>query len=244
VILALISAVTLTVAIIAPTIATIPENFTDVVSYGSHGEVILQLPTAIPSHPACIRFVANDLNNKSTYGSSDSLIVALWFPSYNGFIPVAMITDATSEGVNVIKQVWNNTPVWMPPLLLNVINVSSNVLEVWCEKDVIIANLTVPQRIVLPFDQMNGTIYQPFGNQTFTLPALTLTFRPIAHGFDYEEIAPLPRPPFSGWTVAINSWQAPAWVQAKIPAWLRGAQFEATGHICTNLIEKFTPPAA
>jgi len=241
-VLAIISAAILTVAIMAPTLATDSQNAQTVTNYGSHGEVTLLLPPAIPSRPTCLRLVATNLTSESAFGARNGLLVYLWIPVQNGFVPVAAITDGSSDVINFLQKFWNGTPVWSPPYINNIFNVTDSVLEVWSEGDVMIANLTMPQRIVLPFDLINGSALQPAGNQTFILPALTLTFRPVAEGFDYEENGTLPKPPFSGYTVTLESLQSPAWVQVAIPAWLRGAQLEVTGHICNNLIEEYTPP--
>lgn len=243
-ILAIVSVVILTVAIMAPTLATIPQNSPTVTTYGSHGEVILQLPTAIPSRPTCLRLVASNYTSETTFGARNGLLVYLWIPVYNGFVPVAAITDGSSDVINFLHEFWNGTAVWNPPNMNNVINVTDKVLEVWRAGDVIIANLTMPQRIVLPFDQMNGSALQPAGNQTFILPALTLTFHPIGEDFEFTESFTIPKPQFSGYNMTIKSFQSPAWVQVEIPAWLRNAQLEVTGHICNNLVEEYIPPAA
>jgi hypothetical protein len=242
-ILTLITAAILTLAVFVPTIAIDQQDSSASHAYGRHGEVTIQLPTGVPTHPTCLRLVASDIDNSSTYGGRDNIIVSLWIPIYNNFVPVAAITDASVDAINYFKILYNNTPIWTPPLLPNIINVSSDVLQVWKQGDIIIANLTVPQTIKLPFDQMNGSAFQAFGNQTFSLPALTLTFRPIGMGFYYEEsIQAVPHPPLSGYTVRLTSIQSPAWVQVQIPKWLGAGPFEVTGHICNHLTEKSTPP--
>ncbi len=239
-----ISAIILAVALFA-SIAPANSLDTSLVAYGSHGEVTVQLPPAIPAHPTALRLVASDINSSSTFGARDNLIVWLWIPAYNNFIPAAMITTGNSDVLTYFKTLYNGTPIWNPPLEPNIINVSSSVLQVSKQGDIIIANLTVPQKITLPFDQMNGTQFQALGNQTFTLPALMLTFRPIGSPFNYEESTQiLPHPPLSGYTVNLTSVQSPAWVQVSIPQWIGVGPFEETGHICNNLVERATPPAS
>ena len=244
-ILTLITAVILTVAVFASTMTVNSTNASVSIAYGRHGEVTLQLPTAIPARPNCLRLIAGDIDNNSALGARDALFVFLWIPVYNNFIPAALITDGSPEAITHFKTIYNGSPVWNPPLEPNIINVSDTVIQVWKQGDVIIANLTAPQKITLPFDQMNGTQFQAFGNQTFTLPAMTLIFRPVGSAFSYEEnLQVLPHPPLSGYIVNITSVQSPAWVQVSIPQWLGSGPFEATGHICNNLVEKDTPPTS
>jgi hypothetical protein len=244
-IFAILSAAVLTVAVLVSTLQVNSQDTSVSVAYGSHGEVTIQLPAGIPAHPTCLRLVAGDITSNSTFGARDNLIVFLWIPSYNNFIPAAIITTGNASALTYLKTLYNGTPVWNPPLEPNVINVTDNVLQVSRQGDVIVANLTVAQKIALPFDQMNGTQFQVFGNQSFTLPALTLTFRPIGNSFNYQETTQiLPHPPLSGYTVSLTSVQSPAWVQVSIPQWIGALPFEVTGHICNNVVERATPPAS
>ena len=246
------------VAVFAPALAhnsnSIRSDSSNVVVYGRHGEVILQLPEpsnatapAAPgtqSHPSCLRLVANNYDRKSTFGAYDTLLVALWIPAYNSFIPVAQINSVSNVNLDEYLHIlYNNTPVWNP-LMPNIINVDDKVLDVWNEGDVIIANLSATVKITLPFNLMVGTPYATWGNQTFNLPPMTLMFRTIAHGFQFQESTALvPSPPLSGYTINITSWMSPAWVKADIPTWVRGAWLECSGHICTHIIQTGIPPA-
>jgi len=215
-----------------------------VTSTGQHGEVILQLPTGVPSHPTCLRFVATDHDDMSEYGAGDELTVALWIPQYNGFMPVAIISDNTNPGVyTFVKSVYNNTFVWNT-IMHNVFNVTDNSLNVWGQNGVITANLTIPINITLPLNLMVNTTYATWGNLSFTLPPMTLTFHSIGDSFVFEEsVALLPHPPLSGYTYKVDSMQSPAWVTAEIPTWIRTAWLETSGHICTQVKMVATPPA-
>jgi hypothetical protein len=232
------------VAAVSPAFAHRKKDDLIVVSSGQHGEVILQLPSGVPSHPTCLRFVATDHDKKSEFGPHDSMTIGLWVPQANRFVPVAVIADNPNpEAIVFLKSFWNNTPVWNP-IMRNIFNVTDKELDVWEHNDVIKANLTVAKNITLPFNLMVGTPNAAWGNLTFTLPPLTLTFRPIARGFHFEEAGALvPHPPFSGYTIEVESWQSPAWVTAEIPAWSGGVAWELSGHICTHLTETFIPPA-
>lgn len=218
-------------------------------TYGEHGEVILQLPppsnlpnSSTPSHPTNLRLIAIGNNNRSSFGAFSSLIVALWIPVYNTFVPVAQINSVSKPELDTYLQtVYNNTPIWNP-LMHNIINLnSSQNLNVWREDRIIIANLTTPVTITLPFNLMNGTNYAAWGNQTFTLPPLTLIFHPIAPPVPLHEAVYL-APPFSGYTIDTTSLMSPAWVRADIPLWVKGAWLECSGHICTEVVQTGIPP--
>jgi hypothetical protein len=215
--------------------------------YGQHGEVIIQLPAGNPrvTNVTSLRLIANDFNKKSTFGAYDTLIVALWIPIANQFVPVAQINSVSNPALDTyLHTLYNNTPVWTG-LTPNIIDLTSKDLSVWKDDDVIIANLTTSVKITLPFNLMVGSPYTAWGNQTFTLPSLTLTFRPTARSFHNEESATLaPHPPLSGYTVNVKSQMSPAWVRVDIPTWVKGAWLECSGHICTNIVQQGIPPAA
>jgi hypothetical protein len=215
--------------------------------YGQHGEVILQLPAGSPkvTNVTALRLIANEYDKKSTFGAYDTLVVALWIPIANTFVPVAQINNINDPDLDAyLHTLYSNTPVWNS-LMPNVIDVSDKDLKVWKEGDVIMANLTTTVKITLPFNLMAGSPYVAWGNQTFNLPPLTLMFRPIAHNFKNEESVTLaPHPPLSGYTITVKSQMSPAWVKAEIPTWIKGASLECSGHICTHIVQQGIPPAA
>jgi hypothetical protein len=244
-VLVIILSATMAVTVVAPALANRKSSKdSNVVVYGQHGEVTLQLPSGIPTHPTALGIVASDWNRKSEFGACDSLSVALWIPAANSFVPVLQLLDNPNpDYAEFLQKLYNNTPVWNP-IMPNIIQVADNELDVWTEGDVIIANLTSAEKVTLPFNLMVGTPIAAWGNLTFELPPMTLTFRPIAHGFSYEETTTiLPHPPYSGYTVEVKSWQSPAWVYVEIPLWIHMGRLEATGHICTHLTQTGIPPA-
>lgn len=246
-VLVLSLSVVMAVALVAPSFAhSKKDDDSNVVVYGQHGEVILQLPSGIPSRPTALRLIASDFNKKSEFGAVDTLMVALWIPAASTFVPVAQIVDDSNpDRLAFIQMLFNNTPIWrVSPAFPNVIQVADKDLDVWKEDDVIFANLTTTVKITLPFDQMPMP-QKAWGNLTFNLPPMMLTFRPIARDFHYEEtVSLLPHPPLSGYTIEVTSMQSPAWVTADIPSWIHGGWLEATGHICTHLTQTDIPPAA
>jgi hypothetical protein len=259
IVLSLSLVVIVTVAAFAPTLADNNKGQNkdnlNVVTYGQHGEVVLQLPTpsnatppaapGTPSHPTCLRLVANEYDKKSTFGAYNTLLVALWIPVANTFVPVAQINDVSNPDLDAyLHALFNNTPVWNS-IMPNVIDVNDHDLDVWKEGEVIMVNLTTTVKITLPFNLMIGTPYAVWGNQTFSLPPMTLMFRPTAHGFEWEESTVLvPHPPFSGYTIKLNSLMSPAWVKVDIPTWIKGSWLECSGHICTHIVQIGIPPAA
>jgi hypothetical protein len=221
------------------------DESSNVVAYGYHGEVILNLPAGNPqvTNVTSLRLVAGDFNQKSTFGAYDNLAVYLWIPVANQFVPVAQLINVNNPALDEkLHEFWFNTPVWNP-LMPNVIELSDKDFKVWKENDIIMANLSTAVKITLPFNLMAGNPRATWGNLTFNLPPLTLMFRPTAHDFEFsEDFALLPSPPLSGYTFNVKSDMSPAWVKADIPAWVRGSWLEETGHICTHLIMTSTPP--
>ena len=250
IVLSLSLIVIIAVAAVAPALANNDKNKSNdssyVTVYGQHGEVIIQLPAGSPkvTNVTALRLIANDFNKKSTFGAVDTLLVALWIPVANQFVPVAQINSVSNPDLDTyLHALYNNTPVWTG-FTPNVIDLTSKNLSVWKDDDIIIANLTTSVKITLPFNIMVGSPFMTAGNQTFILPPLTLTFRPTAHSFHNEEsLALVPHPPLSGYTVNVKSQMSPAWVRVDIPTWVKGAWLECSGHICTNLVQQGIPPA-
>jgi hypothetical protein len=226
-----------------PTSNTVVGTATQPATYGEHGEVILQLPqpsnatnSNMPSHPTTLRLVASSFDDRSSFGASDTLLVLLWIPATDQFVPVAQINSVSDPTLDThIQALWNGTPIWNP-IMHNVIDV--NGFSVSREGSLIIANLTVPVTITLPFNLMSGTPNAGWGNLTFVLPPLALTFHPIGSPVPLHEVVKLP----SGFTLDINSLMNPAWVRADIPMWIKNSWIECSGHICTDLVQTVVPP--
>lgn len=225
--------------------STVPSTAANDVAYGEHGEVIVQLPppSNATSHPTNLRLIANSFDNRSGFGASSTLLVQLWIPAANQYVVVAQIkTNPNPDLDTQLQTIWNGTPIWNP-LMHNIITVNSQVFNVWRDGSLLIANLTAPVTITLPFNLLT-TANAVYGNQTFVLPPFTLTFHPIGAPVPLHEVLPLtPSPPLSGYTFDINSLMSPAWVRVDIPTWVRSSWLECPGHICTGLVQIEIPPA-
>ena len=166
-----------------PTNNTVVGTVTEPTTYGEHGEVILQLPqpsnatnSNMPSHPTTLRLVASSFDERSSFGASDTLLVLLWVPAVDQFIPVAQINSVSDSSLDAhIQALWNGTPIWNP-IMHNVIDVTT--FSVSREGSLIIANLTTPVTITLPFNLMTGTPNAAWGNLTFVLPPLATNLPP------------------------------------------------------------------
>jgi hypothetical protein len=245
-VLAFSLAVIIACAAVAPTIAnSCPTDPATVTSYGTSGTVILQLPPGTPSHPTNLKLGFSDFEKRSHYGGGDALLVELWVPQANRFVPVAAISDNPNPDLAAFnKMVWNNTPIWMTPLMPNCFNVTDKDLEVTRDGDTLTANLTKTVHISLPFNLLIGTPYAAWGNLTFDLPPLTLMFRGIDDPFrDEKTYYLLPKPPLSGYTLEEKRLLTPAWVRVEIPAWLGTTALEVVGHIDKHLTMTYIPPA-
>ena len=124
----------------------------------------------------------------------------------------------------------NGTPIWTPPTMQNYFTPTPSQLQVWKEGPVIMANLTAPFNVTLP-STLGGN---------FTLPPMTLMFRPIASGFAHNETFVVPS---SNWTITSEHIDVPAWVRFTSPMWLGPGQIETSGTIVKNDVTTYTPPA-
>jgi hypothetical protein len=242
--------VAIVIGVVAQTFANATSHTPSETMYGEHGEVIVTFPqpstmpnSSMPSHPTTLRLIASIVDSPSEYGASSTIIVQLWIPAASSFVPVAQIVSSdNSELDSNLQTLWNGTPVWNP-LMHNIFHVDSQTLNVWRDGSLIIANLTAPVTITLPFNLLT-TANVVYGNQTFILPPLTLTFHPIGSPVPLHEVVSLvPSPPLSGYTMDITSLMSPAWVRVEVPTWVKGSWLECSGHICTDIVEEITPPA-
>ena len=250
--------VIIAVAAVAPVLANHIQNgpYSDddaVKFYSNAGNVILQLPpapnktgTGIPAHPTDLQFVVGDWEKHSAFGAAghDLLYVALWIPVRNAYAPVAFITDNNdTDFLNFIKTAWNSTFIWFErttipsPYFRNVLTVAPEELEVSRHGDVVTAYLTREVNIYLPFQGLIGTPVAVMGNQTFTLPSMSLEFRGIDTPYKSEITPTLP----SGYALKEAGWEKPAWVSAEIPQWLN-VRFKAVGTTMHNWKVTYTPP--
>jgi len=226
---------------------------------------------ATPSRPNDIQLRPYDLNKFSNFGAHDAMLVSLWIPQLNSYNMVAFITDSTN--IETYREIWNKTLAWYKTGnsdadILNVIQVADKDLEIWTEPpsssqsrngrwswdeygrytwntaggDVFIAKLTKAVAIKLPFNLWPQP-QQAYGNLTFSLPPLTLTFREIGADGYRDEASNFPLP--SGWKYQpIAGMRTPAWVEERVPSWLGAVSpLEVVGHIDFQYSQTFTPPA-
>jgi hypothetical protein len=218
-----------------------------------------------PSHPTSLVFVVLDHDKRSTFGAHDELYVALWVPQGNSYVPIAMISDNDVAGQDFKKTLYNNTFIWQANFE-NVIAVAGNELEIWTEKsssgstnghwgwdeygrytwnsedeNTLTVNLTKSIVIKLPWNLFPSSVsFSKWGNQTFTLPPMTLTFREIGDPYYVDETAGgVP----SGYTENVKIWRAPAFIECAIPTWIRFSNLQFIGKIGSRGIITYTPPS-
>ena len=132
----------------------------------------------MPAHPVNLVISVTHIDNRSDYGGPDVMQIAVWVPTMNSFVPVAILsTNTNTSAITWIKSVVNGTPIWSPPALQNYFVPTPSQLQVTVNNSVVIANLTTSVNVTLP-DALGGN---------FTVPAMTLMFVPIASGFAHNE---------------------------------------------------------
>jgi hypothetical protein len=177
------------------------------------------------------------------------MLVYLWIPQRNSYVPVALIT--TGDALETERAIWNGSYVWYntsnpASSIFNVIQVPSTTLQISTstvnQEQIMTTNLSSAVHISLPFNLWSQPT-QAYGNLTFDLAPLFLTFRPIASG--YPELTPITTPLPSGWIYSPTSQaRTPAWVEIRIPSWLGATSpLEVAGHIDYGYLQTFTPPA-
>ena len=234
-VLSLSLAIIVAVAAIAPTSANYIQSNSLVADYGSEGQVVLQLPSGVPSHPTTLMITVSDMDRRSEFGSHNLLSISLWIPQRNNLVSVAIISDCPDpDAPPYVKTVLAGTPVWKPPMYQNLFYVADEELEVKMRGDVLTANLTKSVHISLPFPA-------PIGDLSFDLPPMALEFRGFDDAFSDKETLVLPKPLFSGYTITTTSTNKPAWVSVSIPTWC-GSSFKFVGTLTPQLVRTYTPP--
>jgi hypothetical protein len=230
-VLSLSLAVIIAVAAVFPAVATAKRNFNVIVEATNQGHVHLDLPppggapppAGVAGHPTNLLLSFYDYVNGPASGT-DVIVVYIWVSTLNMYVPIAAIADQPANAQ--IKAFWNNTPVYLEVdgvvIRNNLKKVADKELDVWEEyapghDDILIANLTVP---VGPLDY---TGLPPIFGSTFTVPAMEVTFRPVAESYREESTGVLP----DGSTGKTTDTRVPAWVRILIPAWFNGAYFNS-----------------
>ena len=191
--------------------------------------MILQLPPSGGSltRPTVLRIFVGDFDRRSDFGATDQMLINLWYPTLNAFLPVAIITDNNDAAyLDLLKNAWAGYPVWTPSLgRYNIFPVDDDQLEVRSRGDVVTADLKV-----------SVSINAPCG--ILSLPPMTLEFRGLDSPYRSESTITLP----SGYTIAVSSIEKPAWVNVKIPAWLQAASFQFAGILNLHETETYIAP--
>jgi hypothetical protein len=243
-VLALSLAVIISGVAVFPAIATGKKNTHVTVEASNQGNVRLDLPppggapppAGVAGHPTNLILSFFDYV-KGPASGTDVIVVYIWVSALNKYIPIAAIADQPPN--EQIKAFWNNTPVYLEidsvVIRNNLKTVANKELDVWKEcarghDDILIANLTVP---IGPLDYTG--LPAIFGS-TFTVPAMDVTFRPIAESWRELVTEVLP----DGSTEKVTDTKVPAWVIAHIPAWFNGAYLDAGGIVYETIID--TPP--
>ena len=206
----------------------------NIVTTSDGANVILQLPQGVPSHPVNLRIIVTQITGSSDgSGNPNTMQVYIWVPAMNQYVGAAILSTNTNESaINWIKGIVNGTPIWTPPALENYFVPTLDEYQIWMDGDVLMANLTTSFNVTLP-DALGGN---------FTLPPMTLMFRPIALGFAHQETTVLPAPLYSGWTIEMSHTDVPAWVRVEIPMWIANAPVETVGTMMLDGTAIYIPP--
>ena len=207
--------------------------------YGYGGQVTVQLPDGVPSHPTTLIFAAfhAQKGNNVLSGPHDVLAVYIWVPERNTFLPaVAISTNPNPEHQELIKEIYNGTPLWNPTLgMLNSISVDEDVLVTKKRGDVFLCNLTEGVHVSLPFPPPSG-----LPDLSFDLPPLAFEVRGIDSPYRESSSMNLP----SGYSTAAEYMRRPAWVRTWIQNWTAGTgdPFKFAGVLGVSAKTTVTPP--
>jgi hypothetical protein len=220
-------------AVLAQTPTNTPQATSNINTFANGGAVSITLPNGSINHPLNIRMAASRIDPNSDYGGPDVMTFYIWNTALNRYIPVAILsTNTDPTAIAWIKEVLNNTPVWTAGVMENYFVPTPDQYQVYRVGDIVWVNSTVSYTVTLP-EALGGN---------FTLPPMTLMFIPIGEAFEHEETTYL-APPMSGWTIAANATDYPAWVQVQIPTWLGPTPIECVGTIMLDITQVYMPPS-
>jgi hypothetical protein len=195
-----LSLIILTVVVaVSPAIAyKIPDDDSGITIYGTSAGIDFSLPPpggAVADHPTVLKIEVGDWNKKSETGAFDSMVIWVWAPALNTWVPYAAILDIPIP--YWFKEMWNGTIVYQESNGLvvrnNIFSVADKELDVWMEKggDTLWVNLTVPVQI------SNASLPAALGVKSFTLPPTQIELTTAEAG--NEDSSTLPAP-YSGYT--------------------------------------------
>lgn len=229
----LLAAILTGAAVLAQTPTPTPSTKSNINTYADGANVIVSFPQGNITHPLNLRIGASHVDPRSDYGGPDVLTIYIWVPSMDRYVSVAILsTNTNPDAITWIKGVFNNTPVWTPPIMMNFFTPTANQLRVYMDGDNMWVNSTASYNITLPA-QLGGN---------FTLPPMTLMFIPIGEGFAHQETTVLPKPQYSGWTIQMSHTDVPAWVRVIIPAWAGNTHIEVVGTMTLDGTAIYIPP--
>jgi sugar-specific transcriptional regulator TrmB len=122
-----------------------------------------------PSHLKIPEIYISALNfdKKSSLGEGEMLLINLWLKTPRGeaFVPVAIVTNASSEVVTEAKAKWAGTPAGQ-----NVIKVKPEELRVWIEGKILFAGWTIPIPLLPPKYKLDPgcILFEGFGDEFHT----------------------------------------------------------------------------
>ena len=246
--LALSLTIIIAVSALAPTVAVAKHKNEDdlgLTNYMYGGQVTVQLPEGVPSHPTTLLIGASHVQRKGDYpmhGPHDVISVYIWIPQLNRFMPViAISTNQNPEHQDLIKEIYNNTPLWNPALgFENCYWIDKDELYTTKRGDVFFVNLTVGFHVALNFTKSPMPPMKALGDLSFELPPIAMEVRGIDSPYSEESMATMP----SGWSVEGSYLRKPAWVRLWIQEWTAGISdpFKFVGTLGVHGKQTLTPP--
>jgi hypothetical protein len=224
-VLALSLAMIIAVAALAPTVAVARDKKDDdsLTYYANGGQVTVQLPDGVPSHPTSLIFAAMHIERRGDYpirGPHDVFAVYIWVPALNSFMPVAVFSDNPNPAHHdLMKEIYIGTPFWIPGVMENYFVPAEDELVTRSRGDMFFVNLTVGAHVSLNFTGSPNPQLSALGDLSFDLPPIAMEVR----GFDttYREDSKGALP--SGYTSLAHYVRKPAWVRLWIRNWTGGA---------------------
>jgi hypothetical protein len=238
------------VASFAPTVAVAkrkPEKDDSLTYYSYGGQVTVQLPDGVPSHPTSLLFAAFHAEKQGDYpirGPHDVFACYFWIPELKVFFPAAVVSDNPNPDHRaLIEEIYMGGPLWNPLVgFLNIHWVDPEVLVTRKHGDVFFVNLTEGVHVSLNFTASPNPMAQPLGDRSFDLPPIAFEVRGIDSPYSEEEAQSNP----SGWSSESRSLRKPAWVRLWIQEWTMGTgdPFKFAGVLGVQNKVTFTPPSA
>jgi hypothetical protein len=156
----------------------------------------------------------------------------------NRFLPAAAIgTNPNPEHQQMIKELYNGTPLWNPQFgIENLFWIDEEKLVTWRHNNVFFANLTEGVHVSLNF---TGTPMNALGDLSFDLPPIAFEVR--GQNGHYHGESDMTSP--SGYMTSVKWTRKPAWVRLWIQEWTGGGPgFKFAGELGTYVKTTMTAP--